>query len=77
MISVGERYFQVEVRELTHGRKSLVGYLIEFVDRTTERKYINAIHDYNAKLEQGFCRGVEDETFVNVAKNVALYHHEK
>ncbi len=64
MISVGDRYFQVEVRELTHGRKSLVGYLIEFVDRTTERKYINAIHDYNAKLEQEVEEKTEHITYI-------------
>jgi len=64
MISVGDRYFQVEVRELTHGRKSLVGYLIEFVDRTTERKYINTIHDYNAKLEQEVEEKTEHITYI-------------
>ncbi len=64
MISVGERYFQVDVRELMHGRKSLVGFLIEFVDRTTERKYINAIHDYNVKLEQEVEEKTEHITYI-------------
>lgn len=64
MLSVGERYFQVDVRELTHGKKSLVGFLIEFVDRTTERKYINAIHDYNAKLEQEVDEKTEHITYI-------------
>lgn len=64
MISVGDRYFQVDVRELTHGRKSLVGFLIEFVDRTTERKYINTIHDYNAKLEQEVEEKTEHITYI-------------
>ena len=58
MITVGERYFQVDVRELTHGRKSLVGFLVEFIDRTTERKYYKTIEEYNTKLE----RDVEEKT---------------
>ena len=51
-VSVGERYFQVDVRELTHGKKSSAGFLIEFIDRTAERNYYNTIEEYNTKLEQ-------------------------
>ncbi len=57
-ITVDDRYFQIEVRELTHGRKAFAGFLIEFIDRTTERKYYNAIEEYNSKLE----KEVEDKT---------------
>lgn len=55
---VNDRYFQVEVRDLFRRRKKRIGFLIAFVDRTAEKKYYNAIEDYNTKLEQE----VEDKT---------------
>lgn len=57
-ISVGDRYFQVDVRDLMHGKKTLCGYLVEFIDRTSERNYYNAIEEYNTKLE----KDVEEKT---------------
>lgn len=51
-IEVGERYFHVDIRELSYGRKKKIGYLIAFVDRTAEKKYYTAIEEYNTKLEQ-------------------------
>lgn len=57
-ISVGDRYFQVDVRDLMHGKKALCGYLVEFIDRTSERNYYNAIEEYNTKLE----KDVEEKT---------------
>ena len=50
-IQVGEQYFQMEIRELSYREKENVGYLIEFVDRTIEKKYYQTIEDYNVKLE--------------------------
>ena len=41
-ISVNESLFQVEVRGLSYGRKENIGYLLEFVDRTLERKHYNS-----------------------------------
>ena len=40
-IAVNERLFQVEIRGLSYGRKEKIGYLLEFVDRTLERKHYN------------------------------------
>ncbi len=51
-IETGGRYFHVDVRELSYGRKKRIGYLIAFVDRTAEKKYYNAIEEYNTKLEE-------------------------
>ncbi|MBR2409505.1 MAG: HD domain-containing protein [Lachnospiraceae bacterium] len=51
-IEANDRYFHVDVRELSYGRKKHIGYLIAFVDRTAEKKYYNAIEEYNTKLEQ-------------------------
>lgn len=41
-ISVNDSLFQVEIRGLSYGRKDRIGYLLEFVDRTLERKRYNA-----------------------------------
>ena len=51
-IIVKDRYFQIEVKELNYRKKTSVGYLIEFIDRTTERKYLQTIKEYNSKLQK-------------------------
>lgn len=51
-IEAGDRYFHVDIRDLSYGRKKKIGYLIAFVDRTAEKKYYNAIEEYNTKLEE-------------------------
>jgi len=43
-IVAGENYYQVEIRYLSYGRKKHVGFLLEFVNRTAEKK------QYNMKL---------------------------
>ena len=58
VITVGERYFLVDVRELKHGKRASIGFLIEFIDRTSERNYYNAIEKYNTELE----KDVEEKT---------------
>jgi len=63
-VSIGERYFQVDVRELSHGKKHSIGYLIEFIDRTAERNYYNAIEAYNTKLEKDVETKTEHITFI-------------
>lgn len=50
-IQVGDRFFQMEIRALAYRKKESVGYLVEFVDRTIEKKYYQTIEDYNGKLE--------------------------
>lgn len=51
-IRAGERFFELSIRSISYGRKEDVGYLLEFIDRTLERKYCNTIEDYNASLEK-------------------------
>ena len=51
-IQVGDRFFQMEIRALSSPKKGNVGYLVEFVDRTIEKKYYQTIEDYNGKLEE-------------------------
>ncbi len=50
-IKVDEKYFEINVRPIQHGKKH-AGYVIEFTDRTLERKYYNNIENYNAQLEK-------------------------
>jgi len=64
MITVGDRYFQVDVRELTQGKRTIVGFLIEFIDRTAERKYYNTIEEYNTKLEKEVDEKTEHITYI-------------
>ena len=51
IINIADKFFEVEVHPIMNGRKR-VGYLIEFTDRTMERKYYNSIENYNAELER-------------------------
>ncbi|MBQ6695942.1 MAG: HD domain-containing protein [Lachnospiraceae bacterium] len=50
-INVADVYLEMNVREIIYGRK-VVGTLVEFIDRTVERKYYNTIESYNATLEK-------------------------
>ena len=63
-ISVEDRYYQVDVRELTHGKKSVVGFLVEFIDRTVERNYYTAIEEYNSNLEKEVEEKTEHITYI-------------
>lgn len=51
VLKIDDKYFELNVNPIRHGRKQ-VGYLIEFVDRTLERKYYNSINSYNAQLKK-------------------------
>ena len=51
VINIDDKYFELNVRPIQHGRKQ-TGYVIEFTDRTLERKYYNSIENYNAQLEK-------------------------
>ena len=48
---IDDKYFELDVRHIRHGRK-ICGYVIEFADRTLERKYYKNIENYNAQLEK-------------------------
>ena len=51
-ISVNDGYYEMIIRYISHGKKENVGYLLEFVDRTLEKKYYNTIEEYNSVMEQ-------------------------
>lgn len=51
-ICAGNRSFQVDIKELNYKRKTSIGFLIEFIDRTAQEKYCKTIEDYNSRLEK-------------------------
>lgn len=57
-IQLGEKFFHLDIREITYSHKGNVGYLIEMMDQTLEKKYYKTIEDYNASLE----KEVEEKT---------------
>jgi len=64
IISVNNRFFQVDIKELIYRKKNLIGFLIEFVDRTAEQNYYNTIEDYNSKLEKEVQKKTEHITHI-------------
>lgn len=51
-IEVGEKYYQLNVSVISYGKKTNVGYLMEFTDRTMEIKYYKSIENYNVAMEK-------------------------
>ncbi|MGN0341930.1 MAG: HD-GYP domain-containing protein [Roseburia sp.] len=52
VLSVGDGYYQMDIRKISYGKKSGVGFLVELVDRTLEQKYYKTIEEYNVSLEK-------------------------
>lgn len=59
VIKIYDMFFQVAVRKLIHGKRS-IGFLYEFVDRTIEKHYYNTIEDYNVSLAKEVAEKTED-----------------
>lgn len=57
-VNRNDKYYLIEVRKIPCGRKNRYGYLIEFADRTIEKKYYNAVEEYNSRLQEA----VEEQT---------------
>jgi len=51
-LQVGESYYQLSIRSIPYGKKKAVGFLMEFIDRTIEKKYYNTIEKYNVSMEK-------------------------
>lgn len=51
-VQVGEEYYLLEIRRISYGRKKDIGYLLEFMNRTLEKKYYNAMEAYSTEMEQ-------------------------
>lgn len=57
-IQIGEQFFHLDIREISYSNRGKVGYLVELIDQTLEKKYYKTIEDYNASLE----KEVEEKT---------------
>ena len=51
-INVNDRYFKLDIRSISYGRKKDVGYLLELSDCTSEQKYYTVMEEYNASMEK-------------------------
>lgn len=71
-VCVDDKYYQLDVRALTYGRKKDVGYLLEFSDRTLEKQYYNTIEEYNDLMEEEVAVKTE-ELRIQQAKMKKLY----
>lgn len=60
IIRAGDLFFQCTIRKISYGKKENIGYLLEFVDKTLERKYYNAIEEYNITLEKEVAEKTEN-----------------
>ncbi len=52
IISIHDSFYQIYIRQISYGKKTCIGYLIEFIDRTLEKKYYKQIEEYNVSLEK-------------------------
>lgn len=50
IIQLNDKYYQLNVRNLSYRKKRNAGYLMEFIDRTWERKYYAAIESHKEEL---------------------------
>lgn len=51
-VSSMDKYYELEIKHITNGRGKKVGYLLEFDDRTMEKKYYNTIEEFSSCLEE-------------------------
>lgn len=58
VIRVNDSYFQLDIREISYGKRAGIGYLLELIDRTMENEYYHTIETYNASLK----KEVEEKT---------------
>ena len=52
ILHIEDRYFRLNIRPLSYGKKTAIGYLLELTDCTLEEKYYHTIEEYNASLEK-------------------------
>ena len=51
-IQLGDRYYELIVRDIPYMHSRCVGYMVALADRTSENKYLNAMASYQADLER-------------------------
>lgn len=52
ILHIENRYFRLNIRSISYGKKTAIGYLLELTDCTLEEKYYHTIEEYNASLEK-------------------------
>lgn len=52
IIRIDNRYFRINIRSISYGKKTAIGYLLELTDCTLEEKYYHTIEEYNVSLEK-------------------------
>ena len=52
ILHIENRYFRLNIRSISYGKKTDIGYLLELTDCTLEEKYYHTIEEYNASLEK-------------------------
>ena len=52
ILHIENRYFRLNIRTISYGKKTAIGYLLELTDCTLEEKYYHTIEEYNASLEK-------------------------
>lgn len=52
ILYIENRYFRLNIRTISYGKKTAIGYLLELTDCTLEEKYYHTIEEYNASLEK-------------------------
>ncbi len=59
IIQYKDSYYEVQVRQIARGTKRVEGFVVEFVDRTMENRYLNKIKNYNEDLQKEVARQTE------------------
>lgn len=52
ILCIEKRYFRLNIRSISYGKKNAIGYLLELIDCTLEEKYYHTIEEYNVSLEK-------------------------
>lgn len=63
-IKVNDKFYELKCRDIYYKESKKVGYILEFIDRTAENKYINAMKDYNNLLEEEVAERLNDYMYV-------------
>lgn len=50
-IEYRDNYYDIDIKDIVYGRNKKAGYLVEIIDKTSERKYLNTIRNYNDNLK--------------------------
>lgn len=51
-IEQNDHYFQINIRNIYKSQNRIAGYLLELIDRTGEKRYLNTLESYNVTLEK-------------------------